>query len=220
MKLIILTLIPFVMLAGSFVKAQDLQPVKLLTPVLQNDKPFMQAVKERKSSREFDSRELSPQDLANVLWCANGVNRPEDGRRTAPSAMNKQDIDVYVFLKEGIYLYDAPQHQLMPVAEGDFRAEAGMQEFVAKAPLNLIFVSDLAKFDKVRQPEDKLWMAGLDAGHCSQNVYLYCAAANLAVVTRMSVDKAKLAERLKLRPEQTVVLAETVGYPKAAPEQK
>jgi len=208
------------MLFGGFVTAQDLQPIKLLEPSLQNDKPLMQAMKDRKSSREFDDKDLSLQDLSNVLWCANGVNRPEDGHRTAPSAMNKQDIDVYVFLKAGIYFYDAPQHLLTPVVAGDFRKDAGMQEYVATAPLNLVFVSDLAKFDMARQPEDKLWMAGLDAGHCSQNVYLYCASANLSAVTRMSVDKAKLTELLKLRPEQTVVLAETVGYPKTTAEQK
>jgi SagB-type dehydrogenase family enzyme len=219
MKLIILTLIPFIVMMGSFAKTQELQPIKLLTPSLTNDKPLMQALKERQSRREFDDRELSLQDLANVLWCANGVNR-EDGRRTAPSAMNRQDIDVYVFLKTGIYLYDAPKHELTPIVAGDFRIEAGLQEYVATAPLNLVFVSDLAKFGTARQPEDKIWMSGIDAGHCSQNVYLYCAAAELAVVTRMSIDREKLCERLKLRPEQIPVLAETVGYPKPAAEQK
>jgi SagB-type dehydrogenase family enzyme len=213
-KMTLATLIPFIMLVGGLATAQDLSAIKLLTPSLQNDKPLMQAMQERKSSREFDVKELSMQDLSNVLWCANGVNRP-DGHRTAPSAMNKQDIDVYAFLKDGVYLYDAAAHELKPVAAGDHRKDAGMQEFVATAPLNLLFVSDLAKFDMAKQPEDKIWMAGLDAGHCSQNVYLYCAAANLVAVTRMSVDKPKLAELLKLRPEQTVVLAETVGHPKA-----
>jgi len=84
--------------------AQNLQTIKLLTPALENDKPFMQAVKERKSSRDFSEKELSLQDLSNVLWCANGVNRPESGKRTSPSAMNKQDVDVYAVLKEGVYL--------------------------------------------------------------------------------------------------------------------
>jgi SagB-type dehydrogenase family enzyme len=218
MKLSIVTLIPFIMLVAGFVQAQELTAVKLLAPALENDKPLMQAMKDRHSSRDFDDAELSLQDLSNVLWCANGVNRP-DGHRTAPSAMNRQDIDVYAVLRDGIYLYDAPTHELRPVASGDFRKDAGTQEFVATAPLNLVFVSDMAKFEGARTPEDKLWMAGLDAGHCSQNVYLYCAAANLVAVTRMSVDKAKLSELLKLRPEQTVVLAETVGHPKAA-EQK
>jgi SagB-type dehydrogenase family enzyme len=213
-KMALATLIPFIMLVGGLVTSQDLSAIKLLAPSLQNDKPLMQAMQERKSSREFDVKELSLQDLSNVLWCANGVNRP-DGHRTAPSAMNKQDIDVYAFLKDGVYLYDATAHELKLVAAGDHRKEAGMQEFVATAPLDLVFVSDLAKFDMAKQPEDKIWMAGLDAGHCSQNVYLYCAAANLVAVTRMSVDKPKLAELLKLRPEQTVVLAETVGHPKA-----
>jgi SagB-type dehydrogenase family enzyme len=213
-KMTLATLIPFIMLVGGLANAQELSAIKLLAPSLQNDKPLMQAMQERRSSRDFDVKELSLQDLSNVLWCANGVNRP-DGHRTAPSAMNKQDIDVYAFLKDGVYLYDATAHELKPVAAGDHRKEAGMQEFVATAPLNLVYVSDMAKFDMAKQQEDKIWMAGLDAGHCSQNVYLYCAAANLVAVTRMSVDKTKLAELLKLRPEQTVVLAETIGHPKA-----
>lgn len=215
MKTTLVTLIPFILLLGGAAVAQEPSDIKLLAPALTNDKPLMQAMKERKSSREFDTTALSLQDLSNVLWCANGVNRP-DGHRTAPSAMNKQDIDVYAVMKDGAYLYDAAQHQLTPVAAGDFRKESGMQDYVAGAPLNLVFVSDQAKFATARQPEDKIWMAGLDAGHCSQNVYLYCAAANLAVVTRMSVDKAKMAEILKLKPDQMVVLAETIGYPKPA----
>ena len=214
MKLIMVTLVPLVALVAGFVSAQELTAIKLLTPSLDGDKPLMQAIKERKSSREFDTTALSMQDLSNVLWCANGINRPENGHRTAPSAMNRQDIDVYAVLVNGIYLYDATQHQLTPVAAGDFRKEAGMQEFVATAPLNIVFVSDMAKFETARQPEDKIWMAGLDAGHCSQNVYLYCASDNLAVVTRMSLDKTKMGELMKLRPEQQIVLAETVGYPK------
>ena len=111
-------------------------------------------------------------------------------------------------------MYDAARHQLIPVVAGDYRKVAGMQDFVATAPLNLIFVSDLTRFNMERRPEDDIWMAGIDAGHCSQNVYLYCAAANLACVTRMAVDKAKISELLRLRKEQIVVLAETVGYPK------
>jgi len=147
------------------------------------------------------------------------VRQKGQGRRTTPSEMNKQDIDIYVLLKTGIYLYDALKHELTPVLAGDFCQDAGKQDYVAIAPLNLVFVSDLAKFDMARQPEDKMWMAGIDAGHCSQNVYLYCAAANLACVTRLSIDKTKISELLGLRDEQLAVLAETVGYPKIVTKQ-
>ena len=157
---------------GGIMNAQDLKTIKLPAPALKNDKLFMQTVKERKSSREFSEKELSLQDLSNLLWCANGVNRPESGKRTSPSAMNKQDVDIYVVLKEGAYLYEAKNHELLPVVSGDYRKNTGMQPYVGMAPLNLIYVSDIAKFDFVKEREDQVMTAAIDAGHCSQNVYL------------------------------------------------
>ncbi len=209
----ILVIMCLMLMFPGYAASQTLQAISLPKPALSNDKPLMQAMAERKSSREFADSALSLQDLANVLWCANGVNRPENGHRTAPSAMNRQDIDVYAVLKEGIYLYDAAKHELTPVEAGDFRKDAGTQDYVGTAPLNIMLVSDLAKFDFARESGDKLLMAALDAGHCSQNVYLYCAAANLACVTRASVDKVKLGGIMKLRAEQTILLGLTVGYP-------
>jgi SagB-type dehydrogenase family enzyme len=203
-----------VLLTGGIMNAQDLKTIKLPAPVLKNDKLFMQTVKERKSSREFSEKELSLQDLSNLLWCANGVNRPESGKRTSPSAMNKQDVDIYVVLKEGAYLYEAKKHELIPVVSGDYCKNTGMQPYVGIAPLNLVYVSDISKFDFVKEREDQVMTAAIDAGHCSQNVYLYGAAANLAVVTRTSIDKTKMAEILKLRPQQLVIMAQTIGYPK------
>jgi len=202
------------LLTGGIMNAQDLKTIKLPAPALKNDKLFMQTVKERKSSREFSEKELSLQDLSNLLWCANGVNRPESGNRTSPSAMNKQDVNVYAVLKNGIYLYEAIQHVLLPVVSGDYRKNTGMQPYVGMAPLNLVYVSDISKFDFVKEREDQVMTAAIDAGHCSQNVYLYGAAANLAVVTRTSIDKTKMAEILKLKPQQLVIMAQTVGYPK------
>jgi SagB-type dehydrogenase family enzyme len=202
------------LLVGNLLYSQELKTIKLLAPALKPDKLFMQAIKERKSSREFSERELSLQDLSNVLWCANGFNRPENDHRTAPSAMNKQDVDVYAVLKEGIFLYDAKMQELVPVLKGDYRKNAGMQEWVGNAPLNLIYVSDLAKLDFAKEREAQVMTAAIDVGHCSQNVYLYCAAANLAVVVRTSVDKKKMAELLKLRPQQIVIAGQTVGCEK------
>jgi SagB-type dehydrogenase family enzyme len=202
------------LLTGGIMNAQNFKTIKLPAPALKNDKLFMQTVKERKSSREFSEKELSLQDLSNLLWCANGVNRPESGMRTSPSAMNKQDVDIYVVLKEGVYLYEAKTHELLPVISGDYRKNTGMQPYVSIAPLNLVYVSDLSKFDFVKEREQQVMTAAIDAGHCSQNVYLYGAAANLAVVTRTSIDKTKMAEILKLRPQQLVIMAQTVGYPK------
>jgi len=194
--------------------AQNLQTIKFPAPALKDDKPLMQVVKERKSSRDFSEKELSLQDLSNILWCANGINRPESGKRTSPSPMNRQDVDVYAVLKEGIYLYEAKNHELLPVVSGDYRKDAGMQAYVATAPLNLIYVSDLSKLDFVKEREDQVMTAGIDAGHCSQNVYLYGAAANIAVVVRTSIDRTKMANILGLRPQQLIIMAQTVGYPK------
>ncbi|MDD5529253.1 MAG: SagB/ThcOx family dehydrogenase [bacterium] len=201
-------------IGGTTSNLQDIKTIKLLAPVLISDKLFMQTVKDRKSSREFSDKELSLQNLSNLLWCANGINRPESGNRTSPSARNKQDIDIYVVLKEGVYLYDAKQSELLPVISGDYRKDTGMQDFVATAPLNIVYVSDIAKFELSKEREKQVMYAGLDAGHCSENVYLYCASANLAVVVRASIDKEKIAGILKLRPEQLVVIAQTIGYPK------
>jgi SagB-type dehydrogenase family enzyme len=214
MKHALLLLAVLLLLPGRAVISQPLKSIKLAEPSLKADKPFMQTIKERKSSREFSAKELSLQDLSNVLWCADGVNRPGNGHRTAPSAMNKQDVDVYAVLKEGVFLYDAARNELVPVAQGDFRKDAGVQEWVGAAPLNLIYVSDLAKLDFAKEREAQVMTAAIDAGHCSQNVYLYCAAAGLSVVVRTSVDKKKLADILKLRPQQIVLMGQTVGYPK------
>ncbi|HQG29368.1 MAG TPA: SagB/ThcOx family dehydrogenase, partial [Candidatus Ozemobacteraceae bacterium] len=203
-----------VALSLSAVSAQTLENIKLPAPALTPDKPLMQALKERQSRREYTDKPLTSQDLSNILWCANGVNRPESGKRTSPSAKNAQDIDIYAIMKDGVYLYDAPKHELALIASGDHKLAAGTQPYVASAPLNLIYVSDLSKFDFMKEREDQLVAASVDAGHCSQNVYLYGAAANLAVVTRMSVPKEKAAEVLKLRPQQYIVIGQTIGYPK------
>ncbi len=193
--------------------AQDSLIVKLPPVSMTHDKPFMQALRERKSTREFRSEKLSIQDLSNLLWCANGVNRPDTKHRTVPTAMNKQDIDVYVVSQEGIYRYDPFGNALWLIRAGDFRAATGSQDFVAKAPVNLVYVSDYTKMNFTAEESGKLWMASIEAGHCSQNVYLYGAVAGLGVVVRASIDRERIATVLGLGPEQHVVLAQTVGNP-------
>jgi len=193
--------------------AQKLKPIQLLPPDLSSGKSLMQSLNERKSSREFSERDLPVQEISNLLWAANGINRPAEGKHTAPSAMNWQDIDIYVLMKEGVYLYDPKISQLIPVEAGDFRSSAGTQEFVAKAPVNLIFVSDYTRMKNAKE-ESKPNYAASDAAFIAQNVYLYCASANLAVVVRASIDKEKLSVVLKLNSSQNIILAQTVGYPK------
>jgi SagB-type dehydrogenase family enzyme len=171
----------------------------------------MQALKDRHSTREFSRQKLSPQVLSNLLWAAFGVNRP-DGRRTAPSAMNWQEVDIYVATEEGLYVYDAKANALNTVSTQDVRAATGTQDFVKDAPANLVYVADLAKTGRARGEEQTLYL-GADTGFIAQNVYLFCASEGLAAVVRGSVDRAVLAKAMKLRPEQKIILTQTVGYP-------
>ncbi|MFZ4706246.1 MAG: SagB/ThcOx family dehydrogenase [Bacteroidales bacterium] len=194
-------------------QAQELKTIQLLPPDMGSGKSLMQALSERKSSREFSERELPLQEISSLLWAANGLNRPSEGKHTAPSAKNWQDIDIYVVLKAGVYLYDAVVSQLKPIIDGDFRSFAGTQEFVAKAPVNQVYISDYERIKDAKE-ENKPTYAASDAAFVAENVYLYCASANLAVVVRASVDKEKLAEVLKLNSTRKIILAQTVGYPK------
>jgi SagB-type dehydrogenase family enzyme len=173
----------------------------------------MQALRERKSLREFSSKEIPLQIISDLLWAANGINRPDSGYRTVPSAMNMQEIDIYVAKADGLYLFDAKQNMLISAVEEDIRALTGKQPFVKDAPLNLIYVADLSKMGKT-SGSDADFYASADTGFISENVYLYCASAGLATVVRGSIDKLALAKAMKLRPDQKIIFAQTVGYPK------
>ena len=192
--------------------AATLDSITLPKPDTHGGKPLMQALGDRKSGREFAPDSLSPQVLSNMLWAGFGVNRP-DGHRTAPSAMNRQTIDIYVVMADGAYLYDAAGNRLVPVVSGDLRSLAGTQDFVKQAPVNLVYVSDYAKMSGT-PPDSKLLYSGAETGFISQNVYLYCASEGLATVVRASVDRDALAKALKLRPDQKITLAQTVGLAK------
>jgi SagB-type dehydrogenase family enzyme len=173
--------------------------------------PLMQALKERRSSRSFLDRDLPLQTLSNLLWAAWGVNR-SDGHRTAPSAVNWQEVEIYVLRREGIHKYNATEHRLEPVRAGDHRAMAGMQEFVATAPLNLVYVADLSKIQR-ESAEEKVFYSSIDTGFIAQNVYLFCASEGLSVVVRALVDREALAPILDLSEDQRIVVSQTVGFP-------
>ncbi len=204
-------ILPVLFIFSLSIQAQSLPRIDLNEPDLGTGKLLMQALKDRKSQRAYSDRELSLQELSNLLWAADGINRPAEGKRTAPSSMNRQEIDIYVILKKGIYLYDAKENTLLPVVEGDYRSQAGTQAYVATAPVNLIYVSNLDKLggDTIRQQR----ASGINTGYISQNVYLYCASANLATVARASVDRATLAKTMKLKPGHLIILGQSVGYP-------
>jgi nitroreductase len=195
-------------LAGS-VLAQDL---RLPAPNKTGGMPLMEALAKRATAREFDTRELAPQQLSSLLWACFGISRP-DGKRTAPSAKNNQETDIYVILKQGAYLYDAKANALKLALKADLRSLAGTQDFATNAPVTLVFVADQAKMGKWT-PEEKRNYAYIDAGYISQNAYLFCASEGLVTGARASVDRKALAAKLELRPDQLVVLAQSIGYPK------
>jgi nitroreductase len=192
--------------------AQDLKPVKLPPPQTDGGRPLMQVLKDRKSTREFGPGTLSPQTLSNLLWAAFGINRP-DGHRTAPSAMNWQEVTIYVVTPDSVRIYDAKTNALNPVLAGDFRAATGTQSFVKDAAVNLVYVSDLSKTGRAASSQAETFTAA-DVGFIVQNVYLYCASEGLATLVRGSIDKPALAKTLNLQPNQKIILAQSVGYPK------
>ncbi len=193
--------------------AEAPKSIQLPAPQMDGGMPLMKALKLRCTAREFSGEALSAQELSNLLWAACGVNRPESGKRTAPTAMNKQEIDVYVALAEGLYLYDAKAHALGLILAQDLREATGKQDFVASAPVNLVFVADYARMGEgPKEMQD--FYAAMDTGYISQNVYLYCASAGLSTVARGWVDKEALAKAMTLGADQKIMLAQTVGYPK------
>lgn len=192
--------------------AQETGAIKLPPPETEGGIPLMQALKARHSTRAFGSKPLPPQMLSNLLWAASGVNRPQSGQRTAPSAHDWREIDVVVTTVDGAFRYDPPSHTLKRVAAGDIRALTGVQDYVATAPVNLVYVADLDRMNGA-SADDKAFYSATDTGFIAQNVYLYCASAGLAVVVRGLVDRDVLGTALGLGRHQRIILAQSVGYP-------
>jgi SagB-type dehydrogenase family enzyme len=193
--------------------AAELLPIKLPPPNLNGGKSLMQSLQARKSSRDFSIKKLPVEVLSNLLWAAYGINRPESGRRTAPSAVNWQEIDIYVAMADGLYLYNAKEHVLKPVIKQDIRELTGKQAFVKEAPVNLIYVADYSRMGGANAEEKNSYSAA-DTAFIAQNVYLYCASEGLATVVRGSIDREVLAKAMQLRDNQKIILSQTVGYPK------
>ena len=195
-------------IAGSLF-AQD---INLPAPQKSGGMPLMEALAKRSTTRDFGSRDLSPQQLSRLLWSCFGINRP-DGKRTAPSAKNCQETDIYLILKTGTYVYEARSNQLNLVVKGDLRSFAGTQAFATNAPVTLVFVADLVKMGTMSN-EDKKRFANIDVGYISQNAYLFSASEGLVTGARASVDQKVLGKKLNLLPDQMIILAQSVGYPK------
>lgn len=197
---------------SSHLVAQDLSPITLNKPDTGRGLPVMQAFQQRASVTAFSSAALSIQDLSDLLWAANGINRPDEKKRTAPSARNCQDVDVYVCMEAGMYLYDAVSHSLKPIAAGDYRhLVAGRQAAMANAPVFLILVSDISRFGGGEESANLRW-AAMDSGIVSQNIAVACAGLGLVTRPRASMDTATLKDVMKLNESQHLMLNNPVGY--------
>ncbi len=187
------------------------EEINLPEPDRTGGKTLMLSLSQRKSSREFSSKELSLQQISNILWAANGINRKEESKHTAPTANNRQNMEIYVFLPTGVYLYNDKDHKLLMINPGNHMKSAGRQDFVGTAAMNVMIVSDMSKLGDSTE-ENKLIYAGIHAGAIMQNLYLYCASAELNTVARRYFDEKVVSEVLKLSSEKKPIIAQTIGY--------
>ena len=200
-------------MAPGLALAEEPKAIRLTRPQMGGGNPFMQLLWKRMSSRDFSSEPLPVEVLSNLLWSAFGINR-SDGRRTAPTASNRQEIDIYVAAANGLYLYDAKANLLIPVLAEDIRAMTGHQPFVKDVAVNLVYVADYSKMGTGSSNEDRILLSAAATGLISENVYLFCASEGLATVVRANLDKPAFAKAMKLRDDQKIVLVQSVGYPK------
>lgn len=199
---------------------ETLKTIKLQKPDKTAGIPLMEAFAKRHSERNFEQKALSPKHLSEVMWAAYGVNR-DDGKRTVPSAFAICPLDIYAVLEDGIYVYSPKTHCLVMLKEGDFRKQAGSQSYVQTAPLNLLYFADFGKYKNTGNEMIDRLMADdtvktrftlLDAGHCSQNVYLYCSSEGLKAVTRGAADEVFFKKLLGLNEEHHFIVAQSIGY--------
>jgi SagB-type dehydrogenase family enzyme len=211
MRLRFVTALFLILLGYSELNSQPLETIGLPAPQKTGGMSLMEALDNRQSQRSYSSRELTQQQLSNLLWAAYGINR-SNGYRTAPSARTAHEYDIYIIKNDGWYMYDAEQHAMLKMGNENLQEHAGTQDYVQTAPVNLVFVADFDKLASFNE-EMRIFYSAADVGYISQNVYLYCASEGLATIVRGQIDKAKAKEVLKLRSNQHVVLAQTVGYP-------
>jgi nitroreductase len=187
-------------------------PRDLPTPRNEGGQSLTAALKLRRSTREYSDRPIPAQVLSDLLWAAFGINRPS-GDRTAPYWRHVMVLDIYLAMADGVWAYEPKTHKLLPHSAEDLRKQTGLQDFVATAPLNLVYVAHGERMTDIPAEERRLY-ASVDAGFIGQNVYLFCASEGLATVFRASLDAPKLGQALKLPDQQFVTFAQTVGYPR------
>ena len=210
-SLLLLTVVVLASGLPSHALGDEIQTIPLPKPQLDRGVPLMQALKARRSSREFADKPLQQQLLANLLWAAYGVNREAEKKRTAPSAHNRQEIDIYVTMSDGLFRYGAFNHALEPILKRDIRSLTGKQKFPAHAALNLVYVADFSRIKNVPR-NAAIEVAAISTGAIVQNVYLFCASEGLATVVRGWIDKKALAKAMGLRADQYILVAQSVGF--------
>ncbi len=186
------------------------EKIQLLSPQTQGGTPFFEVLAKRKTTRVFKKEIPDLQTLSNLLWAADGINRP-DGRRTAPSALNSQEISIFVILPNGVYRYQPAENALQRRAEGNFQDLAGTQSYAKEVPVTFVYVADLNRSNC--PPESQEPYARVDCGFIGQNVYLFAAASGLASAFRGSIDRVALSKLFKLGERQIVLYAQSIGYP-------
>ena len=204
--------LPEINVMSTLTANHEIGSIALPAPQWDRANPLLQILANRRSAREFSPRPLPTEVLSTLLWAAYGINRPRNGGRTAPSAHDWQEIEVFAALGDGTYRYDAEAHALRLKKTGDLRGLTGVQDFVAGAPLDLVYVADFRKMTDATD-EQRTFYAAADAAVIAENVYLFCACTGLATVVRGLVDRRKLAPALGLAVHERIVLAQTVGYP-------
>lgn len=209
MKNLLLSILLITCSGLSFATAND--TILLNTPSLDRGLTVISALRERASVRVFNPTPLTHQDLSDLLWAANGVNRPESGKRTAPSALNAQDIDVYVFKHNGIYVYNAPKHRLEIVTNGDHRSLFFRQPNTPIPPIVLLLVSDISRFTRGDEAQKTEW-AAIDAGIVAQNILLFCTSIEMVGIPRVSMNKEHIRALLRLKDSQLPILNIPVSY--------
>ena len=200
------------MVMASNVASAQQQAIDLPPPRSQGGKPLIEALRLRRSIRQYAPRQLPPQMLSDLLWAAFGINRPASGDRTAPYWRHVMVIDIFAAMADGVWLYEPKTHRLLPHLRGDIRAQTGTQDFVATAPLNLVYVAHGERMGDI-SAEDRRLYASVDTGFIGQNVYFFCASEGLATVFRAALDYDRLARTMELGAGQFVTFAQTVGYP-------
>lgn len=193
---------------GAAAAAADFGRVELPAPAKAGGISLTQALAERQSSREFAEADLTRQQLSDLLWAAAGENR-ENGKKTYPVAQARQDMTVYVFIREGVYRFDPAANALLPVAAGDHRADSGPQPFVGRAAVNLAYVQDMSLWQD--HPERGRNWGYAHAGAMMQNAYLFAAGQGWSAVVRGMFEQDKLKALLKLTDQQFVRLVHSIG---------